>query len=830
MDYQTEIRTKEGYRLQRKITQGKAGGSITAYLTLILLIILSLLLTIMEGARVSTAKVFAERALSSSMDSVLAEFYGPLWEEYHILGYQEDDSSITDKSQAIADKLSEYMSYTFYPKQGLESNAAKRGLELYSIGINSVSALDRTLLVDYQGGLYINEAVEYMKYHEVADGAKLLLDKLSLLETPRKVSAIYDKKLTAEEELAKMEKDTLKLMKLLDGVHTSDKGIEPDREGRLQTEDYYVKMICPEPVTMETAGVNNSAVFQVLRDRYINPAKELTETKNDISYLSQTADRLANLEEALAFNSSELQAAEANLEELQMERAGLLEEREEQMFLKQRLISSITASLDRVQTVAHKLVPLIEDARTVIEHSRRTASQAENIWKDYESVLEQQKEGLQEDILNELQEGLMRMKQFAFGNEGGSFSEMLTVLERNKKLLQTMEEQVGQCRRNLQEGAYQAAGGYLDTAAASLNSYSIHELKLDFSTLVLDHAKAKNPADELGRQWKHGLSGLIIDPDTVSDQILSQNQLPSAQRMVPKDSNSFSELLTELINQFAKGQEDSAAQKLFLYFNDSTQLMNALGDTATIISEQLLFQEYLKEHFEMYPVQGEDITNRKPSALAYEQEYLLAGKEADAENLESVLSKIVLIRMITDFVSLLGNKACQAEALAAATAMVGFTGFPILINITKTALLLLWAFSEALVDTCGLLMGREVPLIKNKIVLTFPELFLINRDFLKTKAAQLENAKLSLGYQDYLGLFRLLMPKDKLAYRSMDLIQENINLRYEDTFLFRNCLYGFQAEAEFTIAARFLTIPFLRKYINQDIAGFRFSAKAEYSY
>ena len=64
----------------------KEEGTITVFLSLILLLILSLLFTMIEGARVNTAKVFAERALTAAMDSTLAEYYGPLWEEYHIFG------------------------------------------------------------------------------------------------------------------------------------------------------------------------------------------------------------------------------------------------------------------------------------------------------------------------------------------------------------------------------------------------------------------------------------------------------------------------------------------------------------------------------------------------------------------------------------------------------------------------------------------------------------------------------------------------------------------------------------------------------------------------
>ena len=55
-------------------------ASITVFLSLVLFLILALLLTTIEGARVITAKTVAERSLNTAMDSVLAEFYAPLME------------------------------------------------------------------------------------------------------------------------------------------------------------------------------------------------------------------------------------------------------------------------------------------------------------------------------------------------------------------------------------------------------------------------------------------------------------------------------------------------------------------------------------------------------------------------------------------------------------------------------------------------------------------------------------------------------------------------------------------------------------------------------
>ena len=90
----------------------------------------------------------------------------------------------------------------------------------------------------------------------------------------------------------------------------------------------------------------------------------------------------------------------------------------------------------------------------------------------------------------------------------------------------------------------------------------------------------------------------------------------------------------------------------------------------------------------MHIPRGEDI-KRKPSVLTYEQEYLLVGKYNDFDNLSSVISRIIFLRTILDFVSLLGDSSKCNEAKLAAAALVGFTGLPILVSITQTILMLI---------------------------------------------------------------------------------------------------------------------------------------------
>jgi hypothetical protein len=346
----------------------------------------------------------------------------------------------------------------------------------------------------------------------------------------------------------------------------------------------------------------------------------------------------------------------------------------------------------------------------------------------------------------------------------------------------------------------------------------------------MEKGRTEDPVEAVKDAVNSNLTALVIDPDAISDKRLKDGQLPSEEAEILMQETDFGTTMTNFIEDFTIGGNTSGMQNIMNCFTDTDALFAMLNKGLNKASEYLLFQEYLKEHFETYAAGSEAATARKPSALTYEQEYLLYGKLSDRDNLSSLVGRLIFLRMSANFVTLLGDKVRGEEALAAATALVGFTGFPILISITKTVLLLIWSFAEALVDVCALMQGKEVPVLKKTIVLTFPEIFLLNRNYLQTKVSMLEKSKLSLSYREYLYLFLLLKNNKELAYHSMDLIQENINLRYDDEFRFADCLYGFQVKAEFSAATKFIAVPIIKNYLKHPVSGYRFRSRMDACY
>lgn len=848
---------KEKY-LDIKELKSATEGSITVFLSLILILILSLLLTMIEGARINTAKIYTERALSTGMDSVLAEYYAPLWKEYHLFGLDTGYGNKEANEDEMLSKLEDYMSYTFQPNKEMDVSSGKNGMELYGISVKKLTLDNSTRLMDYQGKLFVNEAVEYMKYEDLSDAAELLMNKLSLLESPKKVSYLYEEKQKVSEELVEIDEGILDLMELLDGVDTSKKGISVTKDHLLKTVPYFVKKICIGDITKEKTGINQESVFLALKENYIDPVTILNQIDNNFTKIDEllkdieaaqqnynqivtcieaasralaglSGSKSKDVEKTAQQLSSYINTLSAQLSAIQKQIAQ--DEKE-----KDQCIENIIAAKNRLSELTNHIKPKIEEAISVIDNILTKTGNASQLIKGYEEKLNKEKEGLDTDLYTNLDDELKEMKRYTSEDEDGyHFLEMKEILINDLSILNQAEDKLELGEQYLQQGNYSVSRGYFKEAINIFKTYQIDGLRIDYSTLVLTKDEDLNPINKVSSCTQSGLVGLVMDPDTISKSELTTGALPSEINALETGVEAQFDF-SSFFDQYKVGNKDTGVSSFFGTAGEETNVMSILGEEINKLTENYLLQEYLSKHFMMYPMEGEDLKIRKPSALTYEQEYLLLGNSTDKENLSSVIARIVLIRSILDFVSLLKDKAKYTEAKAAAAVMVGFTGLPILISITQMVILLIWAFAEALVDTSAIMMGKEVEILKKSTVLNFTDLFLLNRAFIQKKATQMVNASqsnktkvLTLSYKDYLRIFLLFKKKETLAYRSMDLIQENLRLRYDDNFTFQNCLFGFKVSSDFIIPSKFITFPFVEKYTGK-VKGYRYHTQAAYSY
>ena len=205
----------------------------------------------------------------------------------------------------------------------------------------------------------------------------------------------------------------------------------------------------------------------------------------------------------------------------------------------------------------------------------------------------------------------------------------------------------------------------------------------------------------------------------------------------------------------------------------------------------------------------------KNTVLKYELEYIISGKDSDKENLASVVEKIVLAKTGINMAYLITDKEKmeQVSAIAASVAIV--TGLPFLEPVAKGVLISAWSMAEAVNDMKILLSGGKVALTKSKGGWRTS----IGN---VTNGSKKEDSK-GLSYKEYCQILIAVQNTGDSLYRIMDLIQINIQKRYNSEFLMSKSLTGFKLKATYETAPLFTAIPIVVNNLTEKNNAYKYS-------
>ena len=196
------------------------------------------------------------------------------------------------------------------------------------------------------------------------------------------------------------------------------------------------------------------------------------------------------------------------------------------------------------------------------------------------------------------------------------------------------------------------------------------------------------------------------------------------------------------------------------------------------LTDDLLFREYLLDHFPNFADHSPDGTERSAGLLQYQAEYLAAGKNSDVQNLKSVVLKLALLREGANYLYCIQDLGMNAETEGLALLLMGWTGIPQLVEVVKQALLVGWTCAESLIDVRTLLLGGRVPLMKDAST------WYCSLDQLKDLSSILrepgKDRGTGLRYKDYLRILLNMQPVSQQIRRGMDLVE--INMRSANGF------------------------------------------------
>lgn len=192
------------------------------------------------------------------------------------------------------------------------------------------------------------------------------------------------------------------------------------------------------------------------------------------------------------------------------------------------------------------------------------------------------------------------------------------------------------------------------------------------------------------------------------------------------------------------------------------------SDTAGAVElSKIALGEYILTHFSSAADSGEA---GGFGVLAYETEYILSGKDSDRENLEAVLTKLMALRFVPNYIYLQGDAGKRAEAQALALTLCTVIAFPAAADALTQVLLLAWAFGESIMDLRSLMKGAGVPLTKTA---ESWQLSLSGLMSLGTQEAEQEGADTQGGmkYEEYLRVLLFLNHKQEMPMRVLDMVE-----------------------------------------------------------
>ena len=217
--------------------------------------------------------------------------------------------------------------------------------------------------------------------------------------------------------------------------------------------------------------------------------------------------------------------------------------------------------------------------------------------------------------------------------------------------------------------------------------------------------------------------------------------------------------------------------------------------------EKLLFIEYLGRYMAYYGAALESV-NALPeyteqAALSYQLEEIVAGKGGDYENLKSVAERLLFLRTAANTIYILGDAEKREVAQILATAIAFLVACPEMADLLTTSILIGWAFAESVYDVRSLFKGSRVPLMKDDSTWHYGLEGALQ--FGKDGAEDFEDG---MCYEDYLKVFMLMLNKEEMTLRAMNLVEADMRIFAQNThFRLDGCIT--ELEATVTIGSAY---------------------------
>lgn len=248
---------------------------------------------------------------------------------------------------------------------------------------------------------------------------------------------------------------------------------------------------------------------------------------------------------------------------------------------------------------------------------------------------------------------------------------------------------------------------------------------------------------------------------------------------------------------------------------------NKKADLIKDITNKGIFVKYIELYFNNYAKISE--YGNDDTALKYEMEYILNGNLNDKDNLTETIKKLVEVRNLSNGAYLITDGEKMQEITTLAETVATAIGMPFLTPVAQAVIIEAWALTEAVIDVRQLLNGEKVPIVKNS------ENWNSSIENIGTFEDGRKN-NTGLTYTQYLQTMIMTQKTKNTVFRTMDLVQVNMQKRYNKDFLISECFGMCEVEANLRIEPVFTSLPIVSYLIGNNNESYIYKTKMEYEY
>lgn len=772
-------------------------GSASIFLIFLFVIMLGAIGVLLECARYQGLKEYSEEVTEIASQSVTAEYYRPLFDDYHLffMAFQEGEN----ESEYIEEAVKEYMEYSLSPAKDLSVIKRQMFREPFiTPELSSLKIEDIVHATDREGAVFQDEVTAYMKYGSLEKVVKEFMSGFKTVQSLKTSTDVLEEKMECEEAISKNADDLLKLIERIDGVSI----ITTEGKCRITVADKFVKKFVLSNPTMNSVGVNSQKVWIKTKNSYVNVNALLNTIQNNADEAGELIQLLADIEQQITKADSDEE--QRSLEEEKDQTSDALNLKLKDLRENIKLFHSTRSGVESSTVDAMELIQNIKENRKGIQQKLIR----------YKENLQRQEQDMEPELYTSLSDDFEDMESVTGeGGDGLNIEEIYNVLENNLSILQGLH---GFTSVTMTQACMQDIKNDAVFNKSLFKSYEIQTISFQYSD-VTGNEEVKNPITALHNLLTGKISNLVLPNDS---QI-------SKRELAKKDILQFSEEQKEGLYEIMSNLDISKNMSgLFHLFSDKQG--ESVGETVKQISDPLLMLFYKDEHFSDF-LNCKDTDKEK--CLFYELEYILFGKTSDRENIDASIEKIMIYRTVFNFISIMSDAEKKSMAKETAVLLAGVTGLEPLIHVMETLILLVWSFDEALVDTAALLQEKEVPIIKKSscFLISYADLVMLTREKVQSKAKQSEGGK-GIDYHELLKLLLYMGGGNESNYRCMDLINQNIKLRYDKQFDIRNCVYSFRVSAVMNTQSKFVFLQHGSQFMNEEDATWSYRVLHKVSY